>query len=245
MAATVLVRHAWHNRSGIPKDDIVNDWCFKSATKLPTDAIPDLTTPLSLFYDAAGSYTGACVPRGAGAEQMDIYDIAAHLDGSPHGSPVATYHSLGTIPGFTGSSLPNECAACLSFTTTFYSLAAEHGPTASIPSTDEAIDQGAPATHTGKTRPRASHRWRVYLGPLTTAALDADTSGNEILSASYVSAVIAAYNTLKAAVITNGWTHEVWSRRTAATYTSGSGWMDNRVDSQRRRQTAPTVRTVF
>ena len=96
-----------------------------------------------------------------------------------------------------------------------YGSTIEHGPTStSIPSSDAAQDQGAPATHTGKTRPRASLRGRVFIGPLTAGVPDS----NGHVTASAATVVQDAFDDLVGALsaLANSTTIVVWSRATAS-----------------------------
>jgi hypothetical protein len=243
--ATILARVAIHNKSGIPKDDSVNDWVFDGPTHVATDFISAGSDALSAFYHTLGAFWGNGVKRTAPSFEIQVYDISGHLDGSPHGSPVETFVDPTGFTAPAANGMPNECAVVLSFTSTFYALALEHGPTATLPSTDAAVDQGAPVTHTGKTRPRARHRGRVYLGPLTVQPVTPDLNGNAVVSDAFIGDIIAAWTTMNTSTIAAGWRQSVWSRRDAAIYPVAGGWVDNRFDSQRRRQTAATVRTTF
>lgn len=116
------------------------------------------------------TYMSNDLSRTANAVKIDWTDITAHLDGSPAGTPFRTdTFTLGAAGGATNP-LPAQLAVCVGYRRA-YGTDLEHGTSASLPSTESAVDQGAPATHMGVTRPRARDRGRFYLGPFNTQGL--------------------------------------------------------------------------
>jgi hypothetical protein len=118
------------------------------------------------------SYLSADLSVAANASNVSWYDITAHLDGSNAGGPIRSTNFTLAGPG-SASALPPAACAVLAYRRD-YSGDIEHGPTATIPSSEGAIDQGAPATHSGATRPRARDRGRVHIGPLNYGAIGAN-----------------------------------------------------------------------
>jgi hypothetical protein len=120
-----------------------------------------------------------------------------------------------------------------------YGTDPEHGATASLPSSDQAIDEGAPASHTGVTRPKARDRGRIYFGPVTSGAVTvtSGTPGGTVDSAFKVN-LIAAFKDLAAAVsaATPSSSLVVWSRRAAGVKPVAFLYVDEGSTYQRRRE---------
>lgn len=245
MTTTALMRVRMHNKDGLALDDSVNDWVVDSSVHPIADAVAVVPPIIGGFYQTLSQYWGRGVTRTAPSYHIDVYDLTGHLDGSPHGSPVGTFADP---TGFTidaGVAIPAEAAACISYTATGYTAAFEHGPEVSIQTRDSADDVGAPVTHLGKSRPRAHLRGRVFLGPLTSAVLGLDTFQNALLAPTYITAVLAAETSMRSALSAVAWPLQVWSRVDGAVHAVEGGWMDNRIDVQRRRRIKATARTVF
>lgn len=141
-------------------------------------------------------------------------DVTAHLDGSNAGGPFRTdTFTLGAASHTQG--LPPSVAVPVALRAD-YGTDIEHGTTASLPSTESAIDQGAPATHTGTIRPRARDRARFYLGPLDVGVLGIGGAPLQSTFASdldiAVNGLVQTHNTVSA----NQFNIVVWSRRAAA-----------------------------
>ncbi len=121
------------------------------------------------------TYISPQVLRGVNGCPVEIYDVTDHLDGSPAGSPVSI--SSITLGASTGSiALPAQLALVVGYRSA-YGTDLEKGVTETAKSTESAIDQGAPATHSAISKPRARDRGRLFLGPLHTNDL-AGTAGN-------------------------------------------------------------------
>jgi len=230
--ADTLVRVTLANVSGVGADSYVNDFVFSGSV-----ALTALVTSVQAFYNSGTTGTilaeviGAVVSRTANACYIDTYDLTGHLDGSPHGSP--TSHTAFTLTPSLSSGitqLPYQDCLVLS-TRANYGTALERGPTASMPTPESAQDDGAPATHMGSTRPRASLRGRLYIGPLNSAALDGN--GRTASGAGGTSRLKIQAPALLAAQ--PSWS--VWSRRTASTHPIVQGWIDDEAGVRRTRRT--------
>lgn len=104
-----------------------------------------------------------------------------------------------------------------------YGTAIEHGPITNLPSDDDAIDQGAPPTHLGRSRPRARLRGRFYLGPLEWIALASSSAGPGNIAGAlhslFKSDLAGAFNALAQTFFPGApdqFNLVQWSRRSAA-----------------------------
>ena len=114
----------------------------------------------------------------------------------------------------------------------------EHGGLVTRPTPDRAVDLGAPPTHQASSRPRASIRGRLYLGPLETNCLDS-TTGN--VQALIVADIIAAAKVLASESAL--WC--VWSRTYQTATPVTGGWVDLEFGIQRRRRDKVPTRTLY
>lgn len=228
-----LLKVTFPNVSGIVADESVNDFVF-NAPSTPEAA----GVAVMAFYNAAhggadplAGNLGAELSRAASVASIDTYDITSHLDGSPHGSPLfTTMFTLGAAG--VSTSLPAQVAMGLSYNADF-GTTLEHGPTATRPSDHAAIREGAPATHTVKTRPKASLRGRLYLGPCISQVIDSE--GN--LSTPAKNTLNKSAKFLRDAAL--GWA--VWSRVNHDVHNVVGGWVNDELTIQRRRRLhAPT-----
>jgi hypothetical protein len=189
------------SNTGIAVGDLQN-WVFA----LLNTAVGTQTSPLA-------AYLSSKISRASFGISAALTDVTAHLDGSPAGAP---YNTFTLTLGAAGSSVdfPPQCAATVGYRAD-YSGDVEHGPTVSLPSTDQAIDQGAPATHTGVSRPRARDRARSFFGPLNETAFQADGSLGTTLKADLVLRFNDSLITQNPG-LANQFNVVVWSRRNAA-----------------------------
>jgi hypothetical protein len=237
--------------SGIPADAFENTFAANPGTA--NDAA--LLAMIADFYNHANfthpicDYLGGAVSRAANAATLRIYDIAAHLDGSPHGSPRSTQQftiNAAAAEPATVENLPTQIACAISMHADLSALA-EIGPTvATLPTPDRAVDFGAPATHSGKTKPRARARGRVFLGPLTTLCAETDAGDGRVnvtaaAQADFAGAIVRLADALLAVT---GYL-AVWSRRDAMLRQVTGGWVDDRFDTVRRRNEAAESRNTW
>lgn len=232
MPKTVLIR------AEIPALDPTDDGCSNSFVFLGSGAtdftdIAALFSHVVNFYNAAGTgsthplavYMGAQLDGAANHANMSAYDITGHLDGSPHGSPVAVQPwTLGVRGG--ENSLPSGNAAVISFRAD-YGTDVEFGP---------------------HTRPRARDRNRIYLGPLNQQAMSTDgTTQRVLLSSAFITDALGSLFNLSEVVdeTTADWVLQVWSRKNASTKLPTEGFMDNRPDYQRRRSDPAPATRIF
>jgi len=243
-----LVTATMPDVSGIPADATQMSFSFDGdASNVGTAAIMSglvanfFTAVATGATHAIGEYIAASRSRLANAVLLNVFNLAGHLDGSPHGSPTITAPMTLPAPVNTGL-LADQLAALLSFEASLTGIL-ERGPVATRPSTDEAIDQGAPATHSARTRPRASRRGRVWVGPLCTFT-QGDVEGSGIKAVVITDLQKAAHDLIvNSLATTTPWV--VWSRAIAATNVVDGGWVDQRFATQRRRRDKAIERSVW
>lgn len=213
---------------GLPRDRVVNTFTFHNGGfDFDETALTDIETRIEAFYNVTptgGTHPLAFYMSGALSRAVRPvirhYNLDGHLDGSPHGSPVRVTNwgsNLGSVGGT--QLLPGECAGVITFVADLTGIP-EFGP---------------------GTRPRSRHRGRIYLGPLTNAALSV-SSNRAILDPTFVQ------DAGKAALELIGPADpllQVWSRKLAVTNDVVSIEVDDAFDTQRRRGERAVSRVVF
>lgn len=228
-----LVRPIMSAASGLPEDKLVNDWAFKwvgGGDPVETNFV-DLCAAVGGFYrngagapDQVGNYIGSAVNRSA-THEIQVYEISV----GAMGSPVYSEDWLGPVSPGTTVNLPTECAAVLSF----------HADLSGI------------AEESGVSRPRARRRGRVYIGPLTTGALQnggntgAGANPAPRLATAFLDAMRTQAVAMAAAAELDGWRWSVWSRSDVTLRDVVAGWTDDAPDTQRRRGQAAAARVVY
>lgn len=248
---TVAATVRFQQTTALPKDVVENNFAFLVPDPITAGHFTTMDTALNNFYEFADPGVGVAVSRflsgiilrGATAMEIRYYDITASLGGGRHGTPIHTSHlSLLGTPA-QPLNLPNQDACVLSFRSG-HVADAPVGTAAAIPSDDRAIDEGAPLTHPGFTRPLERVTGRVYIGPLNAGSLNTGTTNEPRISTTFRDALLAAAKKL---LIDLGlaifW--GIWSRRAPGFANVTNGWVDDRFDAQRRRESAPTQRTLF
>lgn len=247
--SAVLAQARLHNISGLPIDDTVNDFVFTDATSVANAitaaqaAVPDFYNGASTAGNHVRDFISQTISRTV-AVDLNCYDITAHLDGSPHGSPVA--HSTFTLGAVVSAvDIPSEVSVCFSFHANFGSTAEEGATDVSIPTPEEARDFGAPAVHTGIDRPKSRLRGRIFVGPLSFGAVKTSGGAQCTVSDSLVNALVGAGGAGPRLLAISGAPWAIWSRRNGAAPTVVGGWVDNEFDTTRRRRIKASVRTTF
>lgn len=207
-----------------PDDDPTsNSFVFLGSGASDFSGIAALFTHVEHFYNNAGTggtnevakYLGKQLDRGNSHALIQAYDITGHLDGSPHGSPVAQANWT-LNPAAASSTIPSGCAVAVSWRSD-YGTDVEFGP---------------------GTRPRSRDRNRVYLGPINSTALTEDgTTFRCKVNPNFVTDALAALFDLSLVTAETGddWVLQTWSRKNAGTKLAVEGFMDDRPDYQRRR----------
>jgi hypothetical protein len=189
-------------------------------------------------------YLSKCVSRVANSGTLADYDITAHLDGSPHGSPIGTAAYTLSDAGLNPAE-GNQLAVvvALSAGSSFQPV---EGVTGTVPTPEQAVDYGAPATHTGQLKVRARYQNRFYFGPIATGLVAANAQHNPDLSAGGTlgpDLAIATEAMIPATVHNRTW--NAWSRRGAQVVPLTGGWWDHAIHTRRRRTFEPHQRTTF
>lgn len=236
------------NLDGAPKDGIAFGWAFDDDATSST-VQNNIQLWMADFID--GSLGGATHPLSHYLAncyndngEFKVYDLAGHLDGSPHGSPVAT--ELYTKAASGGPPRGNQVSAVLTAISTAYATTPVSGGTGVIPTPEAAQDMGAPATHPGTLRMKQRQSSRTYWGALWNGAVSTDGNNNSVLEATLLS---NAALILPELITGAGSDHSVhwscWSRRNAALAHVSAGWIDHRVATRRKREFVPNVRTPW
>jgi hypothetical protein len=229
------------NFDGVSKDQCQQSWVVMQDN---TDEAsqPRWNVRLEAFYNALTPYLSGHADWAHA--RFDWYLLAGHMDGSAHGSPNASYNIALTAPSAT-TGLPAGVAACLSYWSAGKDADAVTGPTGTIPTDARAVHEGAPATHSGHTRPQSRDRGRLYVGPLGPAALEdgTGTTGETRISASLRSTLAAAAEALitsaTGAAVNEIWSQ--WSRRNNMVSPVTGGRVGNAFSYQRKREIAPSL----
>jgi hypothetical protein len=251
MPAVVLATAIMPHNSLLGRDNDENSFVFQApdADAATAAAAIDGAGLVQHFYNSANPhhplawYLSSVLSRAAFACTIEYYDITGHLDGSPHGSPVLTVNwTLGAgDPG--AFNLPAHDAAVITTYGSGRAAAPVEGAVAAIPTDHRAQAEGAPATHSGRIRPKQRLTGRVYVGPLRENVLGYVLEETVLLD-TFVSDMAAAAHRLgqesNAAGAVRPWS--VWSRAGASVAAITGGNIDNRVDVQRRREIAATAR---
>lgn len=191
-------------------DEEENLWVFSSDIAQPVWS--DLQGPLAAFYITAMAGHWSTELQFGQSPAYELYDISAHLAGTPHGAPFDMGFMIGSI-ALGGVGLPAQCAAVVDYHADLTGIS-EFGP---------------------GTRPRARRRGRHYHGPFQTADLaHAATSNSAVWGSSLLAALVSGYHGVKAAVGV-GLEWDVWSRKDAAVYPVIGGWVDHTVRTHRSR----------
>ena len=178
---------------------------------------------------SVASVMSDCLSRAANQSLVDVYDVTAHLNGTPAGSPVLLTSFTLAAGQPTPKANPEGVAAVIT-------LQAPYG-------TDVEFGPGTPAT-----RPRARDRGRIYVGPLdgSVLALESTTNRSYLVSSFQTTLVkwIQAINVITTAPHTVIYNLAVWSRKGAFMKSLQECWVDDRPDYQRRRSDQAASRLI-
>jgi hypothetical protein len=229
--------------SGVPRDGVKMDFSFSSSTTGESLAAkaPEILTALDswLTGGAAGARIDELLSPSLSRVPLDVtyavYDVGAHLDGSPGiGSPVATLQG-GLHASASNASVVEEVAIVLSMRADLGATIERDPALTSIPTSEAAVDSGAPATHLGHARFKSRRRGRVYIGPLCSNAVGQDTPSNRTRVDVATRNLILARRSALVSPLTSFWVLSVWSRRDAAMRPVVQMRIDDAFDTQRKR----------
>lgn len=220
-----LVRVQMEADSGLVEDRIVNDFAFTKASPADVNDYTDMAGWIEDFYNTGNgilepvaSYLGSQIDRGS-THLLQFYNIVA----GPLGAPAYELAWIGPSAPTGTDNLPTEVAGVASFHATLVGQ-------------DEEV---------GATRPRARRRGRLYLGPLTTQAVQSLSVPSPLLGTEFRTAMAFAMAELRDASTALSIPWGVWSRADLVVRPVVGGWTDNAFDTQRRRGTAATARAVW
>jgi hypothetical protein len=222
-----------HLCAGDDSGSVSNTFMFRfTGAGVPSSTnLDDLATQAIAMYNtgpgtnpALGALLGPQFPRVANTSEVAIYDLDLADPAHAYGSPVnVRFFTLAGAAG--GTPLPNECAVVLSFRAAY----------------------GTDPEHAGTTRPRASDRGRVYLGPWGTSQILAVTppTGGSVATVAVAAknTIIGAYRAMVAASLTTLWEASVWSRKEQLFKPVAQYAYDDLWDTQRRRSSADPLHT--
>lgn len=246
MAHEALAIIRLRSNTGIPADTVEMQFAFQNCSENGGSG-GSAVTAIDLFLRngyagaelssfLAGSLDHVSLP------EIDVYDVSGVLHGGHRGSPVATGHlGTGLVVPSVDTDLPLQAAIGLSYHADLTGLPEFGATVTDIPTDERAIDEGAPATHTGVSRPKASRRGRILFGPLNEAAMESDTLRIRKPDPAFVACATGAMADL--AHNTAGWS--VWSRRNGEFHPVTGGWIADETDVVRRRRLKATTRTLW
>lgn len=245
----MLVVVELQNINGIPADSVTNSWAIAGPT--PSNGSGEwaqVQQHVHAFYNAGaapgpvGAYISPGVSRVALACKTRLYDLTNALgEGDDHGSPIAN-HAF-TLPVAGGATpIPHECSAVLTLEGVGRSTAQVEIPDPTPEPRDE-FDTRLALTD----RPKARRTGRVFIGPLSTIAMQDDSDQSrphpDLLTAMR-NAAVALDTALKAMNPVEGEIGlGVWSRQGQTVHFIEAVSTDNAFDTQRRRGVKASLRT--
>jgi hypothetical protein len=168
------------------------------------------------------AYLGQQVSTVANAHEVAIYQIDTSDPHHYFGSPVSVLPFTTTTVDSAGH-LPQESACCLSFRAAY----------------------GTDPEHSGTTRPRASDRGRVYIGPLGQSTISSVTvpggMNMTVVAPTFVTLLGQAAKWLFATANVANFIWSVWSRKEAVFKNIFDFAVNNDFDTQRRRSSGQAL----
>lgn len=219
--------------TGLTKDDSVNNFFFEATSADPAVYGPAIANGLKAFYNTvpATGVNPISWYLSNGLSILNALDIQMREVTLATGVLTAPKYNDVSNLGVRGSTndLPFDCAGVLSFQASVTGVP----ETTSFP----------PVGPAGDTHPRARRRGRVYIGPLNILAKH--TTLGLLNNDTFMEDLRKAASTLKSQTNAGGIPWSVYSRRDGALRGVATGWVDNAVDTQRRRDLKATVRTAW
>lgn len=213
--ANALIQVAFRHDSGLPEDVTVNTFSVNTAAETVADAGTDILGRLTTFYTS--NNTNHPLEWYLSNVLTGVADVKMYdrADPEPRVPEFEGVINLGAA--FPGSSTPypSEVAVTLSFEAAQVS----------------GINQ-------------ARRRGRIFLGPLNPGAA-AFTSGKAKVAPILLADAAVAMARLRSDLITDGYRWQVWSRAGNQGADVASGWIDDALDTQRRRGERATTRTLW
>lgn len=216
--------------TGVPKDAVQNTFHFTtptaSTTPSTTAELESIRDAIKDFYDTAHSTT---TWGGSGSVK-----VTAALSGILL-SPTITIKIYRCETEITAGASPEPI---ITYTVTLGAFNTTQPPhpaeVAACLSFKGTLDTAIPA---------ARQRGRIFLGPLHNGT-GGVTANKLVLTTAYLATFAAAGNALRAWA-TAGIEWVVWSHAALQAFPVTAGWVDDAFDTQRRRGTVATTRTVW
>lgn len=215
--------------AGADAETAVNTFAFGSDVDVDAAVQLDILNAVASFYTgvptggtaAVGTYLTPRLSRSVGECSLKMYDITGHLDGSPHGSPIA--EGAFTLPAAgSGQALPPQAAVAIT-------LRARNALLEPV--------EGAP-----NIRPRQRKTGRIYIGPLNLTAVDSDTGVGDQVKNAMRDNLMRACEDLQDALVDGDYAWGVWSRAEQDLIPVTRVEVDNSFDVIRSRKRGATVR---
>lgn len=246
MAHESLVVVRLKSQTGLPADTVEMQFAFQDASEnggpgLSAIAAVDQFLNGTFGAGSLSSFLAGSLDHSADAVEYDIYNISgAALSGGLRGSPILSQRGTLDTPSV-DTDLPLQASIGLSYHADLNGLSEFGVVDPAIPTSEAAVDMGAPATHSGTTRPKARHRGRTFFGPLNEAAMSSSAIRIREPDPTFTTVAIAALEFLQAD--SSHWC--VWSRRDAALHRITGGFIAHETDVVRRRRRKATFRTLW
>lgn len=204
--------------SGVPSDVVTNTWHFESldGESITSAKLASLFTVLTTFYNSV--YASSAIKGMASYINSSQVLMKAYnlADPKPRTAVRESVTPL-TLTSQESGTIPAEAAIVLSYRTAFSSGI-----------------------------PKASQRGRIYLGALASTFFEAGTASNSTrVKQASREAICNAAGTMAAAALVQKWGWVVWSDKRSQKFAVAGGWVDNAIDTQRRRGQAATTRSTF
>lgn len=208
-------------KSLVPKDAAQFDFHLMAPAGATDTDYDHASVRLETFFNAIATKLSGAFSTSTSSWTADFYEVPSSVGAL--GPPQK--HRAGTIWAGGGSgNYPSEVAVCLSLRADITGIA-EHGP--------------------GGTRPAATRRNRIYLGPMYDGSAQIDgASGAVHVSAATLTQITNAAVALKTNLNADGWKWMIFSPKNWQQYEAVTAWCDNAFDTQRRRGTPATSRTL-
>lgn len=201
--------------SGLPEDVSVNTFSVNTAATTLAAAEADIVAAIESFYK--DNNTNHPIDWYLSPVLTTAFTITAYDRADPEPRVPIWSNNSTRSAAYPGSSTPypSEVSVCLSF-------------------------QAAQISGT----PQARRRGRIFLGPLNPGAA-AFTSGRARPADIFIADLAVAAARLRSDMITAGFRWQVWSVAGNSGADVDNGWIDNALDTQRRRGEAATSRTTW
>jgi hypothetical protein len=204
--------------TGLPRDVVTNNlhFVYTIVTEPDSSNYDDLAGAIQLFYDEVYGVLGMGTWCVKAGATITFYD----LTDTPPRAPIQT-NSVPVTNTQTNGTAPTESAVCLSF-------------------------QG---THIAGI-PQSRQRGRIFIGGLTGATSAGSSSSFPMINSTITGLLADAMDNLRIAAAAVDWLWVVYSptqnlAHGTETFEVTNGWVDNTIDTQRRRGVEATARSIW